>query len=121
MNKEAVLARIHEIGIIPGIRTASGEDTYVLCEINVSSVFAIPDQAPAAIGPYSQAVKYIPQERKTLTFILAKADDGVAPAPRISRAASASRSAVLMPGLTASRRTRSVRATTRPAARISAI
>jgi hypothetical protein len=33
-----------------GPRTASGEDTYVLCEINVSSVFAIPDQAPAAIA-----------------------------------------------------------------------
>jgi hypothetical protein len=31
-------------------RTASGEDSYVLCEINVSSVFAIPDQAPAAIA-----------------------------------------------------------------------
>jgi hypothetical protein len=28
----------------------SGEDSYVLCEINVSSVFAIPDQAPAAIA-----------------------------------------------------------------------
>ena len=28
----------------------SGQDTYVLCEINVSSVFAIPDQAPAAIA-----------------------------------------------------------------------
>jgi hypothetical protein len=27
-----------------------GEDSYVLCEINVSSVFAIPDQAPAAIA-----------------------------------------------------------------------
>jgi len=33
-----------------GPRTASGGDTYVLCEINVSSVFAIPDQAPAAIA-----------------------------------------------------------------------
>ncbi len=33
-----------------GPRTAAGEDTYVLCEINVSSVFAIPDQAPAAIA-----------------------------------------------------------------------
>jgi hypothetical protein len=33
-----------------GPRTASGEDTYVLCEINVSSVFAIPDQAPVAIA-----------------------------------------------------------------------
>lgn len=26
-------------------RTKSGEDTYVLCEINVSSVFAIPEEA----------------------------------------------------------------------------
>ena len=33
-----------------GPRTASGEDTYMLCEITVSSVFAIPDQAPAAIA-----------------------------------------------------------------------
>ena len=33
-----------------GPRTPSGEDTYVLCEINVSSVFAIPEQAPAAIA-----------------------------------------------------------------------
>ena len=31
-------------------RTAWGEDTYVLCEINVSSCFAIPDEAPAAIA-----------------------------------------------------------------------
>jgi hypothetical protein len=29
---------------------AAGEDTYVLCEINVSCVFAIPDEAPAAIA-----------------------------------------------------------------------
>jgi hypothetical protein len=33
-----------------GPPAASGEDTYVLCEINVSSVFAIPDQAPATIA-----------------------------------------------------------------------
>ena len=33
-----------------GPKTASGEDTYVLCEINVSSVFAIPDEAPGAIA-----------------------------------------------------------------------
>jgi hypothetical protein len=33
-----------------GPRTPSGEDTYVLCEINVSSVFAVPDDAPAAIA-----------------------------------------------------------------------
>ncbi|WP_425516044.1 hypothetical protein [Rhizobium laguerreae] len=29
---------------------ASGNDTYVLCEINVSSVFAVPDDAPTAIA-----------------------------------------------------------------------
>ena len=33
-----------------GPRSAQGEDTYVLCEINVSRVFAIPDDAPAAIA-----------------------------------------------------------------------
>ena len=33
-----------------GSRTAAGADSYVLCEINVSSVFAIPDEAPAAIA-----------------------------------------------------------------------
>ena len=33
-----------------GPQTASGEDSYVLCEINVSSCFAIPEQAPAAIA-----------------------------------------------------------------------
>jgi hypothetical protein len=29
---------------------ASGNDTYVLCEINVSSVFAIPGEAPGEIA-----------------------------------------------------------------------
>jgi len=33
-----------------GPKDESGQDTYVLCEINVSSVFAIPDEAPAAIA-----------------------------------------------------------------------
>ncbi len=33
-----------------GVRAASGEDTYVVCEINVSSVFPVPDQAPAEIA-----------------------------------------------------------------------
>jgi hypothetical protein len=33
-----------------GPRTPAGEDTYVLCEINASCVFAVPDQAPAAIA-----------------------------------------------------------------------
>lgn len=33
-----------------GPRTTAGEDTYVLCEINVSCVFAIPDEAPSTIA-----------------------------------------------------------------------
>ena len=41
---------IWDADFLYGPPTASGEDTYVLCEINVSSVFAIPDQAPAAIA-----------------------------------------------------------------------
>ena len=41
---------IWDADFLYGPRAESGEDTYVLCEINVSSVFAIPDQAPAAIA-----------------------------------------------------------------------
>ena len=41
---------IWDADFLYGPRTAWGEDTYVLCEINVSSVFAIPDEAPAAIA-----------------------------------------------------------------------
>ena len=41
---------IWDADFLYGPRTLSGEDTYVLCEINVSSVFAIPDQAPEAIA-----------------------------------------------------------------------
>ena len=46
----ASLPIIWDADFLYGARTASGEDTYVLCEINVSSVFAIPEQAPAAIA-----------------------------------------------------------------------
>jgi len=41
---------IWDADFLYGPRDTGGEDTYVLCEINVSSVFAIPDQAPAAIA-----------------------------------------------------------------------
>lgn len=41
---------IWDADFLYGPRTACGDDTYVLCEINVSSVFAIPDQAPAAVA-----------------------------------------------------------------------
>ena len=46
----ASLPIIWDADFLYGPRGASGEDTYVLCEINVSSVFAIPDQTPAAIA-----------------------------------------------------------------------
>ena len=46
----ASLPVIWDADFLYGPRSASGEDTYVLCEINVSSVFAIPDQAPAEIA-----------------------------------------------------------------------
>ena len=38
-----------------GPRDAAGVDSYVLCEINVSSCFAIPDDAPAAIAKLALA------------------------------------------------------------------
>jgi hypothetical protein len=41
---------IWDADFLYGPRGPDGEDTYVLCEINVSCVFAIPDQAPAAIA-----------------------------------------------------------------------
>jgi hypothetical protein len=41
---------IWDADFLYGPQTASGEDSYVLCEINASSCFAIPDQAPAAIA-----------------------------------------------------------------------
>jgi len=41
---------IWDADFLYGPRDAAGEDTYVLCEINVSSCFAIPAEAPAAIA-----------------------------------------------------------------------
>lgn len=46
----ASLPIVWDADFLYGPRTTSGEDTYVLCEINVSSVFPVPDQAPAAIA-----------------------------------------------------------------------
>ena len=46
---------IWDADFLYGPRTGSGEDSYVLCEINVSSVFAIPDTAPAEIARLSAA------------------------------------------------------------------
>ena len=41
---------IWDADFLYGPRTGAGEDSYVLCEINVSCVFGIPDEAPAAIA-----------------------------------------------------------------------
>jgi uncharacterized protein DUF6815 len=41
---------IWDADFLYGPKTAAGEDTYVLCEINVSAVFPIPDEGPAAIA-----------------------------------------------------------------------
>jgi hypothetical protein len=37
---------IWDADLLFGPKTPKGDDTYVLCEINVSSVFPIPDEAP---------------------------------------------------------------------------
>jgi hypothetical protein len=51
----ADLPAIWDADFLLGPKTPTGEDTYVLCEINVSGVFPIPDEAvtplaSAAIG-----------------------------------------------------------------------
>ena len=47
---EPSLPVIWDADFLYGPRDADGADTYVLCEINASSCFAIPDEAPAAIA-----------------------------------------------------------------------
>ncbi|MBR0825717.1 Cj0069 family protein [Bradyrhizobium manausense] len=46
----ASLPVIWDADFLYGPRDAGGADSYVLCEINASSCFAIPDEAPAAIA-----------------------------------------------------------------------
>jgi hypothetical protein len=46
---------IWDADFLYGPRDASGKDTYVLCEINVSSVFPFPEQAPPEIARLAQA------------------------------------------------------------------
>lgn len=49
LSRDALPA-IWDADFLFGPKTQNGEDTYVLCEINVSAVFPIPDQAPAIIA-----------------------------------------------------------------------
>jgi hypothetical protein len=46
---------IWDADFLYGPRDAAGMDSYVLCEINVSSCFAIPEEAPAAIAKLALA------------------------------------------------------------------
>jgi hypothetical protein len=46
---------IWDADFLYGPRDASGRDTYVLCEINVSSVFPFPEQAPLEIARLARA------------------------------------------------------------------
>ena len=48
--EESSLPAIWDADFLYGPKEASGADTYVLCEINASSCFAIPDEAPEAIA-----------------------------------------------------------------------
>jgi hypothetical protein len=60
--QRSALPIIWDADFLYGPRTASGEDTFVLCEINASAVFPIPDEAPAAIAELTRQTLI---ERKT--------------------------------------------------------
>jgi hypothetical protein len=47
---EKALPVIWDADFLYGPGDSNGADTYILCEINASSCFAIPDEAPAAIA-----------------------------------------------------------------------
>ncbi len=46
---------IWDADFLYGPRDATGQDTYVLCEINVSSVFPFPEQAASEIARLAKA------------------------------------------------------------------
>jgi hypothetical protein len=54
INRKA-LPLIWDADFLYGPRTDADEDTYVLCEINVNSVFPIPDEAPEEIARSAEA------------------------------------------------------------------
>ena len=49
------LPLIWDADFLYGPKTSKGEDTYVLCEINVSSVLPIPDEAPEEIAQSAES------------------------------------------------------------------
>jgi len=57
---------IWDADFLLGPKTPQGDDSYVLCEINVSSVFPIPDEAPDALARTTlERLTAITQRRKT--------------------------------------------------------
>jgi len=64
MNKEAVLSRIHEIGIIPGIRTASSEDAHFAADAVSSGgipIVEITMTIPGALDMIAYLANHIPE------------------------------------------------------------
>jgi hypothetical protein len=54
---------IWDADFLYGSRDASGQDTYVLCEVNVSSVFPFPEEAPSTIARLAKARLHRNKER----------------------------------------------------------
>jgi hypothetical protein len=52
---------IWDADFLLGPKNAAGQDSYILCEINASSVFPIPDEAPDAIA--ATLLKRLARER----------------------------------------------------------
>ena len=63
----ASLPIIWDADFLYGPHTALGEDSYVLCEINVSSCFALPEQASATIARLTHAQLAQRTARKTMS------------------------------------------------------
>lgn len=55
---------IWDADFLLGARTAEGADSYVLCEINVSSVFPFPDAAPDVIAATTLNLLAAARERR---------------------------------------------------------
>ncbi|HXH21082.1 MAG TPA: Cj0069 family protein [Dehalococcoidia bacterium] len=58
------LPAIWDADFLLGPRTASGEDTYVLCEINISSVFPVPDECFAPLAEAAVEAALAARERR---------------------------------------------------------
>jgi hypothetical protein len=59
------LPAIWDADFLLGPKTASGEDTYVLCEINISSVFPVPDETFAPMAEVAVKAALAARERRT--------------------------------------------------------